>query len=69
MGETSTKTLTITNNDSKDLIFNIQTDFSTKGSSHNYAIQFDGLDDYVSIQSAPLLETDEITIEAWIKIY
>lgn len=52
-GETSTKTLTITNNESKDLAFNIHTDFSTEGSSYNYAIEFDGLDDYVSIQNAP----------------
>lgn len=65
VGETSTKTLTITNTGSNDLSFNIHTDFSTKGSSHNYAIQFDGLDDYIGL-SNPLFDMTELTIQAWV---
>jgi len=39
---------------------------SSEGSSENYALQFDGIDDYVEIPSSLIF--NEITFSAWVKI-
>ena len=63
-GETVTKQLTISNLGGSNLYFDITQGFSSK----NYALQFDGVNDYVSVTAANSLNfVNEVTIEAWFK--
>ncbi|GEM_PF-3901780 len=60
-GETSTRTLTVSNTGQADLPFQFAI-------TTNYALNFDGVDDYVQVADADVLDiTGEITIEAWYK--
>jgi hypothetical protein len=61
-GQTSAQTLTITNTGGGDLVF-----FISAGSGSNYALQFDGVDDYVEIPDNVSLDIiNEFSFEAWI---
>jgi len=61
-GTTSTQTLKISNLGSSG---NLYFDVSIPMGGHNYAIQLDGLDDYIGL-SKPLSDMTELTIQAWV---
>ncbi|MBK9097730.1 MAG: M28 family peptidase [bacterium] len=65
-GSTKTKILTISNEGETDLNFNIIGGFS----STNYALLYDGMDDYVEVPDNPELSAigSFFTLEFWIKI-
>jgi hypothetical protein len=66
-GTTTTRTLTISNQGETNLYFNIIGGFSF----NNFALQFDGVDDYVDIINLyPLknVSVNSITFEGWINI-
>ena len=65
-GSTITKTLTINNQGPSNLYFDIRGGFS----STNYALQFDGINDYVEVPDNPELSAmgSEFTLEFWIKV-
>jgi len=65
--KTSTQTLNISNTGNSVLTFNLSPKFSSGGTYQNYALQFDGIDDYINCGNNPSLNiTKEITIGAWI---
>jgi hypothetical protein len=60
-GNTGTKTLTIHNTGGSDLYFDII-------GPNYYALQFDGVDDYVEVPDNPSIQiNNNITLECWIK--
>lgn len=63
-GQISTQVLTIQNTGGSDLAFNI----STKAKTHCYALQFDGINDYVDCGDSEALKPNQYTIEAWVNI-
>ncbi|MCK4677859.1 MAG: choice-of-anchor D domain-containing protein, partial [Bacteroidales bacterium] len=56
-----TDTVTIYNSGGSDLVFEIL----AGGEIQHYALQFDGLDDYIGL-SNPLSDMTELTIQAWV---
>ena len=68
MAKTSTQKLNISNNGNSDLIFNISTGFSTGGVYQNNALEFNGVDSYLSIKNGGGLNgATQGTIEFWVK--
>jgi hypothetical protein len=67
-GQTVSESLTLNNTGGSDLSF-----FITPGEgSQNYALEFDGMDDYIFIQNSDLLNLYgqyNVTVEAWIYPY
>jgi len=63
-GQNSNQTLTISNNGTSQLDFSLFLNYSNKG----YALQFDGLDDYVETSMTNLVNQFQITVEVWIKV-
>ena len=59
-GSTKTQILTISNQGETDLNFSVIGGFS----STNYALQFDGIDDYVQVLNADVIY-NQLTLEAW----
>jgi hypothetical protein len=70
-GESSTQLLTILNNGDSTLNFDISIEYFTNKEYQNYALQFDGVNDYVDCGNDTSLRggPEGITIEAWIKPY
>ena len=61
-GDTTSQILTISNTGASDLNFNI----SNTSTGYNYALQFDGMDDYVIVDPPPFLDGSAITVSAWV---
>jgi hypothetical protein len=65
----STQTLTISNNGNSDLIYQIKPTILPRENYQNYALQFDGVDDYVDVFEGGVLQglgNDNFTLSAWI---
>ncbi|UCE18621.1 MAG: serine hydrolase [Gemmatimonadota bacterium] len=63
-GNTTTQTLTISNTGRSDLTFDIW----TEGQNQQYALEFDGINDYVGISNGGgIAGLDEGTIALWVK--
>ena len=62
----STQTLTVSNTGTSDLIYQIEPNILPREDYQNYALQFDGVDDYVNVpDSGSLNLVNELTIETW----
>jgi hypothetical protein len=66
-GQISQRVLNISNSGTGNLSFDISVDFPLL--QQNYALQFDGIDDIITINNSPsLCPQTQLTIEAWVNL-
>ena len=66
-GGSSTQTLTIANNGSGNLNFEIALGYNPPENHQNYALQYDGEDDYLNMEDDIDLANSSFSLEVWAK--